>query len=281
MKLFLCMSSAISLAAALPQSSFSFGRYLGQAIDTSEKNSIRLVGMNQTTAVVDGFLYKGLFWRAEIPLDSIEKVIGQGYNFSSRGSNPFANHLQMRFSLKPGSFVTLDPQDLSDTPPTRITDFVFSVEAVGPVGVSWNFADGLMGNLASAHRLMALEDVVQEKIVRRGYTVHQVEIGPLATAQKRKLLVAALRKSDEAGLHEAYYLLGGFGPTRNCTSVSFRLLDEVVPPSTLGRHLWRFPMDAKLYLKVRGMLGRELPTLNAEAGALFGSTCTGLLGGNG
>ena len=141
-------------------------RYRGQVLDTSSRHSIEilsdrrgwtLIDQSDTHVVVDHFFHEGKFWRASIPLDGVDTVFGQVFNFSKpktkrgekgpeiiRGKDglpkrsvSILNHLQCRFKLKPGYYVELITTETSgaDEPDYQLDDFVYSLEAVGPIGV--------------------------------------------------------------------------------------------------------------------------------------------------
>jgi len=66
-------------------------RYAGQAIDVSSRRSIaiqptgernKLIDANDGHCVIDWFYHEGKFWRAVIPLDGVDEVYGQAFNFS-------------------------------------------------------------------------------------------------------------------------------------------------------------------------------------------------------
>jgi hypothetical protein len=125
-------------------------------------------------------------------------------------------------------------------------------------------ADAVLGNFVNAHRLIAMQDMVAEKIGKYHYTIYQSIVGPLEPAQKRKLLIAAIENGHRAGFTQPYYLIGLSDKTRNCTSEAFRVLDQVVPTEGVGRQLWRLPLDPRLYLRLRGLYGGDIETVNEE-----------------
>ena len=261
-------------------------RYAGQTVDTTSRRSIEIqsghagrptIDVGDRLVEVDHFYHEGTFWRAVIPLDGVQDVFGQAFNFSrprtrrgARGReivfnrhglpkrvNPILNHLQSRFVLQPGQDVALYPLGAatSGTPACRLRDLVYTVEAVGPPGVSYNLRDALLGNLLSAHRWLSATEMVFERIVVENQYVTESPALPLSAAQKRKLLVASLLRSHKAGMSEIYYLYRPCG-TNNCTSSPFQLLDEVADYSLaqrIGSMLYRLPLNPRFYLKVRGM----------------------------
>lgn len=262
------------------------GRYSLQPIDTSSRRSIEiesstpgqpLIGPGDHQVVVKYFYHEGEFWKAVIPLDAVEKVFGQAFNFSKaktkRGAegpeivfgkdglpkrtNPFLSHVQSRFALKSGHSVELYPidGDTTGTPAHRVHDFVYSVEVVGPLGATFNFRDGLAGNFLSAHRFLSTREMVFERIVVENQYVTESPALPLGESQKRALLEESLLRSHRAGMTERYYLIR-FCRTNNCTSNPLQILDTVVrytPFGRIGSYLYRLPISPRFYLKIRGL----------------------------
>ncbi len=269
--------------------------YAGQPIDLSSRRSIAirahgnkagnedaLIDPRDVRVVVDDFYHDDEFWSAVIPLDGVADVFGQSFNFSKirskQGPNgretivdkrglpkrwlPILNHVQCRFTLRPGFHVDLYPmggdpasEPLGSEPADRIQDFVYSAEAVGPLGVSFNLRDGLAGNLLNAHRFISTREMVFERIVVENQYVTESPALPITKSAKRDLLVRALLRSHQAGLTEAYYLYRLCG-TNNCTSNPFTILDRVVDYSLAGRigsTLYRLPLSPRFYLRVRGL----------------------------
>jgi len=270
----------------------SFGkRYSGQPIDRSSRRSITIlprktdstpppaarISAEDNTVTVDDFYHEGTFWQAVIPLNSIGQVAGQAFNFSKprtkqgrhgpeilhdrlglpKRTMPWLNHLQCRFVLTGQQAVRLYPEgsDTTGPPAHRVDDFVYSVDAVGPVGVTFNLRDGLAGNLFSAHRFLSTREMVFERIVIGGQYLTESPPLPLHETQKRALLTRSLLRSHRAGAHEPYYL---YRPcrTNNCTSNPFQILDQVMDYSLLqraGALLYRLPFNPRLYLRLRGL----------------------------
>jgi hypothetical protein len=261
-------------------------RYAGQPIDISSRHSIAIHPPARRRALiepadhhvtVDFFYHAGAYWRAVIPVDGIDNVFGQAFNFSKpktrRGTHgeeivldkhglpkrsiPILNHVQSRFTLKPGHSVDLYPvggQTVGE-PVERIVDFVYSLEAVGPSGIKFNVRDGLTGSLISAHRFLSTQEMVFERIVVENQYVTESPPIPLDNSQKRELLTKSLRRSHHAGMTEAYYLYRVCG-TNNCTSSPLQILDQVVPyrlAHRIGSGLYRLPLSPRIYLRVRGL----------------------------
>jgi hypothetical protein len=262
------------------------GRYAGQPVDTSSRRSIEIrpraevqtnIRAEDTQVIADHFYHEGAFWRAIIPLDGVDQIFGQAFNFSKpktrRGKSgrkivynkhglpkrriPILNHLQSRFTLKAGYSVELYAMETNspDTSAHRIDDFVYSLEAVGPPGVGFNLRDALAGNFISAHRFLSTQEMVFERLVVESQHITESPPLPLRDDQKRAVLAESLLRSHRAGMSEPYYLYRFCG-TNNCTSNPFQILDQVVDYSFLNRvgaALYRLPLNPRFYLRVRGM----------------------------
>jgi len=261
-------------------------RYAGQAADASSRRSIEikpsgdgreLIGTRDSHSVVDYFYHEGRFWRAIIPLDGIDQVFGQAFNFSKprirRGENgheilfnkhglprrtiPILNHAQSRFTLKPDQPAELYPLGSEEfgVPVHRIHDIIYSLEVVGPVGITFNVRDGLAGNLITAHRFLSIHEMVFERLVVEKQYVTESPPLPLEERETRALFIESLLRSHRAGMTEPYYLYRMCG-TNNCTSNPFQIVDSVVKyrwPQRIGSGLYRLPLNPRFYLWVRGL----------------------------
>jgi hypothetical protein len=255
------------------------GRYQGAVLDVSSHRSGVLLADSESTLEIDYFFSGGSYWQAVIPKAGVSAVYAQKMNFSelvAKGdkelerSNPFLNHVQMRVRMKAGFPIRLFARGAprSGVAHAELLDFVYSVEVVAPKAVQWNFADAVLGNFVNGHRFVSLDNVAEEKIRKYGYDVEQIEVGPLTEGQKQDLLVKMVAQAGAAGLNDSYFLIKPDGSARNCTSEFFRLLDSVVPSqeNSWSRFLNRLPLDMERYLKVRGLFGGSLPSLNDELG---------------
>lgn len=257
------------------------GRYAGKPVDVSSRRSVQIrangIEEHDTHVVVDYFYHDEVFWTARIPLNGVDHVFGQAFNFSAAKTRqgpqgpeviydksglpkrkiPMLNHVQSRFLMKQDHCVELFPlhSEPGETPVHRIHDFVYSIEAVGPFGVGFNVRDGLSGSLLSAHRVYSTRQMVFERIVVENQHVTETPALPITKETKRTLLAHSLVRSHRAGMNEAYYLFRICG-TNNCTSTPFRILDEVVEYNWLqriGSILYRFPLNPRWYLRIRGL----------------------------
>lgn len=252
-------------------------KYKIEELDLSSRRSIDVDSFGDQEAVVRYFYHAGQFWLARVPLDGVESIYGQAFNFSTpkrrrtetgtevikdaRGVPiprfGFINHVQCRFRLAKGKSIKLFPMDgdIHDTPSAEIDDFVYSIEAVGPPGISFGFRNGMAGNLMCAHRFLSTQEMVFERVAVLGYYIRESPPLPLSTGEMRDLLVKSIRRSDQAGLDETYYLYRCCG-TNNCTSNPFTILDSVLQYTgwqKIGAVLYRLPLNPRLYLRVRGL----------------------------
>lgn len=270
-------------------------KYAGQKIDTSSRRSVQIIAEQIATVkrsfleqktispqashlIVDHFYHHGKFWRAKIPLDGIEHILGQSFNFSQikmkQGLNgpekqfhknglpkrkiKSLNHVQCRMKFTQDQPVELFSMDDSDCifPALKLHDLVYSLEAIGPIGVSYNIFDGLRGNFIAAHRFFSTEEMVFERIVVQSQYVSETLIPTLTHSQKREILIKSILRSHNAGMSERYYLYRLCG-TNNCTSNPFQILDSVVNYNflqRLGALFYRFPFSPLFYLRVRGLV---------------------------
>ena len=259
-----------------PDSSMDFSTRRSIVIESSHRDEPAIRPDDQDV-VVKYFFHEGEFWKAVIPLDGIDEVRGQAFNFSKvktrvgekgpeiifgddgfpKRTIPMLNHLQSRFILKGDHSVRLYrlESDARGDPVHEVNDFVYSVEAVGPVGTRFNLRDACSGSLFSAHRFYSTRQMVFERIVVEGQYVMESPSLPIQESEKRGLLVESLLRSHRAGNQERYYLYRCYR-TNNCTSNPFEILDNVVGyrlPQRIGSFLYRLPLNPRFYLRVRGL----------------------------
>ncbi len=154
-----------------------------------------------------------------------------------------------------------------------LTDFCYSVEAVGPYGRRWNPADAMLGNLAIVHRFLSIQDVVFERIILARMAVVQSPPLPLAPRQRDTMLCEAIRESHATGLDRPYFMFRMPGTATNCTSEPLKLLDRVLRTPREQRFFHRLPIWPRGYLKLRGLWqdGEPNPTLNEQMAAWIDS----------
>lgn len=254
-------------------------RYAGRPVDVSTRRSItlRMETLEEERVVLDYFYHEGTFWTATLPLDGVAEIFGQSMNFSSKKTKsgehgreviwgergipkytvPLLNHIQTRFVMGKGQSVDLYPlgHDITGTPTYQIHDFVYSLEAVGPPGVTFNVRDAYFGNLVAAHRFVSTTEIVFERIVVEDYYISESPPIPLSNAEKKAVLLESLKRSHRSANNEKYRLFHLVG-TNNCTSTPFHIVDKVRKYPfwrRLGTMLFRAPLNPRLYLRIRGL----------------------------
>jgi hypothetical protein len=270
----LAMSGVDSLPAPVMP---SWSAYAGEAFNLTERRPLVILEETDEAFTVEGFYYRGEFWTAVVPKQGVAEIIGQRLNFSkqkrqddgtSRSTLFFLNHVQARITMRADRGIALYPSRRAPDgdPQHRVTDFCYSVEAVGPHGRRWNLTDALLGNLAIVHRFLSTEDVAFERIVRERMTILQSPPLPLEPCERDQMLCEAIRESHNAGLTRPYFMIRLPGTATNCTSEPLRLLDRVLRSPAWQRFFHRLPVHPRGYLQLRGLWtsGQVVPTLNEQ-----------------
>jgi len=253
----------------LPEHRIKSGKYQGQVIDNRTRRSLIIVEEDDQSYLTDYFFHNGKFYSARFPKNAVKRIIGQQFSFGR--FNPFITHAQVRFTLDEGIFIELYELGEKTNPIRKLTEFVYSLEVVGPKGTEWSIMNGF-GAFVSAHRFVSVDEVVFERVVLGRYTVNQSPPILLAKEQLNEALDMIIRKSDHEKLNKKYYILTFWLGATNCTSEMFKMLDKLMTNNYSKRQkigsklFWRFPFALSRYLKVRGALERNCPTqtLNEE-----------------
>ncbi len=253
----------------LPEHIMQAGKFKGQPLDNSTRRSIHISSEDEDFFYIDYFFHLNNFYSAKIPKNSVDKVIGQRFSFGK--NNPFVNHAQVRFIMLPGKPIELYPIGNFTELVYSLTDFVYSIEVVGPKGRSWSFANSF-GDFVSAHRMCSIQEVVFERVVLGGYTVIQSPPILLNQELQNKALELVIRRADKSKMTEKYYLVNMWFGANNCTSEIFYILDKLNKDNynffqrIVAKIFWRFPFALRLYLRMRGAIDHQIiaPTLNEE-----------------
>ena len=247
--------------------------YAGEKMNTTKQRSVTVVRDSPDEVVVDHFYHEGRFFRAVIPVKHIHRVIGESMNFTG-GKIWFANHLQVRFILDDANPIKLYPNgvEISGSPLGTVSDFVYSVEGVGPEGKTFNTRDGIAGNLVKGHRLLSAEEMAYERVTMAKQIVKQTEVtNPKMLAHKEEYLRALLNRSQAEGMKIPFYLFRFPCGANNCTSNVFDPLDEILDYGVLNpliSFFHRYPIAPRTYARIRGVENGgdagERRTLQAE-----------------
>jgi hypothetical protein len=255
----------------------AWSAYAGLPFNLAERRPLVILEESDDAFIVEGFYHRAAFWQAIVPKHGVAEIVGQRMNFSrpkrqadgtTRASLFFLNHVQARVQMRPEHALRLyaPGSDRAGEPAHLVGDFAYSVEAVGPLGRSWNLSDALLGNLAIVHRFLSIEDVAFERIMREHRTIVQSPPLPVEAEFKNRLLAEAIRESHSTGLTRPYFMMRPPFSATNCASEPLKLLDEVLRTPRRRRLLRRYPIHPRAYLKLRGLWqeGQVVPTLNEE-----------------
>lgn len=254
--------------------------YAGEEFNLTERRPLAILSETDESFVVDGFYHRGEFWKSVIPKRGVAQIIGQQLNFSkpkrqkdgsSKPSMFFLNHVQARLVMAPDCPARLYPRDAEarGEPAHCLTDFCYSVEAVGPHGRRWNPSDALLGNLAIVHRFLSIHEVAFERIMLARMTVIQSPPLPLEPQIRDTMLCEAVRESHANGIDRPYFMFRMPGTATNCTSEPLKLLDRVLRTPREQRFFHRLPIWPRGYLQLRGLWqdGQPHPSLNEQMAA--------------
>lgn len=249
------------------------GKYKGKCIDTSKKRPAIVLSDNSERTVIANFLHQGKWWIAAIPRVGVERVIFQIEKFPTGVPFIVAAHTQIRFEMKPGAEIELLAQDLnqSETPRTKVSNLVFSMEYAAPQGVEYDIFHGEFNEYASVERILSEATRGSEQILHDKNPVEQYPL-IMSTAEANRILHNAVLRSDQIGLQKMYNTLDF-----NCTTEAFDIIDAGMDyPESLEVRKFRInilnfldPVDGPSIaaLKERELISEleTMPTLNQES----------------
>jgi hypothetical protein len=261
-----------------PHAAMPRGPFAGRCLDTSEQRSVRTLTREEAAAfgltvasprvVIANVRHAGRYWLAEIAPDAVVDVILMTEYFPAAVP---AAHTQLRFHFRFGDGVRLTPQvGRVDSVLAPLDDLVYSVEAVSPVGGErFDLWKGMQGHFATAYRFVSLDDRYRKMVVEDHHRVEQTRLA-LDPGQRRRVLLAAIEQSREAGLGRMYHTL-----SLNCTTELVHAVDGAVHYDTRHRVLaWLtgplagIPTECRALFAARGLLpkGERMPDLERERG---------------
>lgn len=211
-----------------PMAKMPKGPYQGQCINSCQQRSVVLLSSEEAANygdshrmwVVANVSHQGKFWVAKIPVDGVADVIYQIEHFPAIVP---AAHTELRFRFRKGKEVILLPQaSNSTTEPVRLSDLVYSVEAVTVPGEKYDVVAGLFDNFALAYRLVSLADRAEQMIGQKQHRVEQLKLS-LTPEQNQRLLQNAIERGNRAGMNRMYNTI-----EPNCTTEVFYPLDAAI-----------------------------------------------------
>lgn len=227
----------------------------------------RVVGVDPDT-IGEAFAnlrHHGEFYVALVPKDAVRDVYLMLESFPAPVP---AAHAMLRFALADDKPAVLVPQDQTGDPTVlSLPDLVFSSEALGQPGWSYDLLRGQKGHFGLVDRFESLEDRfrhVESYSPKHPVTQHRVA---LSSEQKQDVLRAAVTLSEDRGFSGTYNTL-----ERSCTTEAFLALDRGVGDDVpvhvkLARLVTgeRVPTLSPTYLSLRGIAAKgETPTLLSE-----------------
>ena len=206
----------------------------------------------------DGDFWVGMFHDQ----DAIESLSFQIEHFPPE---LLAAHVELRFNLKAGKSVRLFSQTDRLKPPTKISNFLMTVEGVPVVGgPKFNLKDALKDKFGLAKRIVSLKDKVDTVVFKEMNTVDQIPIA-FNAEQRNRFWKMALEDLSDPEMMETYHLI-----RKNCTNSIFELLDHFLgrERKLINRIATTIPTVARRSLALRKIIDTEieLQTLNEEFG---------------
>jgi len=236
--------------------------------------------------------HKNKFWVAKISPDSVEDILFEVERFDYGGKilaglNKrfwYAAHAEVRFKFKKDKKVILVPQFIDDEEPVQpLADLVFSSEAIRHKGEPFNPIKGNRDSYGLAKRVLSLDQVVNDSIIKLGHEIAQYPIklsGDKYTQEvkRQNYLASALTRSDRdwQSYHQGKPVMYN---TReeNCISDALDIFDDITRyshfsdwekenPEFLPRHILNNLYERGLIFSTHR---RQYPTLNQEVGITF------------
>jgi Domain of unknown function (DUF4105) len=264
---------------------FHVGPHAGKEMVLAEQRSAYLLsadelrvfaaryGLQEGELAFANFRHQGHWYVVRVRDGAVEKAILHISHFPMPGPFQIAGHLQIRFKMEAGKEAILVPQVMGDLDASgrplgcsKLADVVYSAEAVPAHGdEAYSLMKGLQKRFAIAHRMVSIADRQRTMTDTRGNPrwVEQAEMRvsrPEAQALLRNCVLAGTRD----GLSRMYHTL-----RTSCATEVFARLNETLAYGRfhdLRRRVTEscIPVRGFSYLRARGILGKILPSLNAE-----------------
>jgi hypothetical protein len=205
-----------------PHRKFTAGSFKGRCVDASSVRPLQILSESRDKITVAGFYDQGKFWRAEIPKNSVGRVLFQIVPFASGVPLIQAAHTQFRFQLKMGKQIALTSQSGGEKSSAR--DVIVSSTYTAPSGADYSAVKSLGGSYGLVTRMLTAYERGKEEILKDKSTVRQFEL-KVSEQEMNDLLLLSLRRSHTDGYSQIYDLM-----TNNCTTITFELLDKMRAP---------------------------------------------------
>ncbi|MGZ3723416.1 MAG: lipoprotein N-acyltransferase Lnb domain-containing protein [Bdellovibrionales bacterium] len=204
-----------------PAMRITSGSFKGECLDVSSVRPVKILFENRENITVSGFYDQGKFWKAEIPLNAVAKVLFQIVPFESGVPLIQAAHTQLRFLLKPGREAALHCQSCPEN--SRSGDFIISSTFTAPAGKEYSAVKSLGGSYGIVTRILSSYARGKEEIQKDKSIVRQFKL-KISEKEMNDLLLLGIRRSSLDAYSQIYDLR-----LNNCTTIAFGLLDSMRP----------------------------------------------------
>lgn len=242
-----------------PHTRMSEGPEKGLCINSTIRRSAKLLEANPDgSIVIANFSHQKKFWIAHIPVSKIKRAILQT-QFFPVGPEVLQieiSHVQLRFDLEDGAKIQLVSQDQSERKETTVKHALLSMENIGPHGDKFDFMKGMKGYFNLVYRVVSLEDKYDWMVRLQGHRVtqHLLNITP---KQAQKVFREGVARGTARGSRMVYHSIH-----QSCSTELIKILKASLGTRDSVRSF--SPNAIVDILQNRGLIKKELPTLNAE-----------------
>ncbi len=251
-----------------PRTRMAKGPEKGLCINSDYRRSATLLNGSEAaryfpfrkdSIVIANYSHQKKFWVAQIPVKRISRMILQTQFFPIGPTimGMEISHVQFRFDFVAGAKIDLISQDASA--PARslsVNHVILTVENVGPHGEKFDFMKGMKGYFNLVYRAVSLEDKYNWMIKEQGHRVTQHLIN-VTSQEAQKIFMEGMSRGTKRQSRTTYHSLN-----QSCSTELVKILK-----ATLGTWDSVMSFHPNLILQIlqnRGLIQKELPTLNAE-----------------
>lgn len=225
----------------------------------SKNSAARYFTEKEGSIVIANFSHQKKFWVAQIPVSKIKHIILQT-QFFPIGPEILGveiSHVQMRFDFIGNAKINLVSQDSSEVAKTvSLKHMLLSIENIGPHGEKFDFMKGMKGYFNLVYRVVSLEDKYDWMITQQGHRVtqHLLKISP---KDAQKVFLEGVARGTKRGSKTTYHSIH-----QSCSTELIKILKASLGTRDSARSF--SPNAIVSILENRGLIAKELPTLNEE-----------------
>lgn len=263
------------------------GPYKGECLDNRERRNAKLLTSSDTALLRQygikfktnhtyfaNFKHKNKYYIAEYPNGSIadaylvfEKFLELGGRSleeadveTAMASIVLTGHIQLRFKMKKGRYLTLYPQHRSFGGVKRVNDFAYAMFAVRPQSITGQafapLSDGIFKGYTISQNFMSTYDVA---LAYRDYVAKDTQVGQYKLEHSHfnaeKALQALLKKADKEFNRKTPRFYHTW--RRNCVTETYAGIDAGARSQSLPSRLSGIAIGLIRPSKTIGTLGRE------------------------